>query len=677
MCGICGVWGEVGREPVEAMVAAMHHRGPDDRGVYLGPRGVLGMTRLSIIDTSPAGHQPMSNPEETIWIVYNGEIYNFQSERTLLEAKGYRFSSASDTEVVLRMYEHYGDNFLLRLRGMFALAIYDARRGSGHERLLLARDHLGIKPLLFARAGGRLIFASEMKALLSSGLLEAEIDPVGLRLLLTYGSVYQPRTIVKGIEMLLPAHRLIIEHGVERLERYWSLGLDRKTDLRTRSYEELVDEVVAVLEESVRLQMVSDVPLGAFLSGGVDSTLLVALMARIAGDRIKTFSVGFGAEGAEIDEGNDAEHTARLLGTDHSAVIVRGEDVRNRIEHIAYSLDQPSVDGVNSYFVSLAASRSVTVAISGTGGDELFAGYPWFINMVLDQMRCESAPWKTLAKGLIAAVARQAAFDPLLVKTGGNGLYRARNCAGFVARYSNNYQIFGALKTAKLLIPEIRGATQAGRASHYDLNAIDELAQGSVIERVTGLCLRGYTNNQLLRDIDAVSMAHSLEVRVPFLDPVVVDTALSIPDNAKLRGPNGLSTLPQGTYRETGAKRVLIDAGRELLPKDIDRQAKRGFGMPFNAWLRGPLLEVFLDALDERQLRNRNLLNAREVSVIKNRFLEGDQRWVEPWLLMMLELWCREVLDRAPSAFATERDIPGQYELARPQSGALFLSQPT
>jgi asparagine synthase (glutamine-hydrolysing) len=232
------------------------------------------------------------------------------------------------------------------------------------------------------------------------------------------------------------------------------------------------------------------------------------------------------------------------------------------------------------------------------------------------------------------------------------------------------------LKTAKLLTPELRAATQAGRASHYDLNAIDELAQGSVIERVTGLCLRGYTNNQLLRDIDAVSMAHSLEVRVPFLDPVVVDTALSIPDNAKLRGSNGLST-PQGTYRETGAKRVLIDAGRGLLPKDIDLQAKRGFGMPFNAWLRGPLQEVFLDALDERHLRNRNLLNAPQVSVIKNRFLQGDQRWVEPWLLMMLELWCREVLDRAPSASATERDIPRQYELARPQSGALFLSRST
>lgn len=676
MCGICGVWGEkVEREPVEAMVAALHHRGPDDRGIYLGPHVALGMSRLSIIDLSPAGHQPMSNGAETIWIVYNGEVYNFQSERALLEAQGQSFRSTSDTEVVLRMYEHYGDDFLLRLRGMFALAIYDARRGPGRERLLLARDQLGIKPLLFARAGGRLIFASELKAILASGLINAEIDGVALRLLLTYGSIYQPRTIVRGVEMLLPAHRLIIENGQERIERYWLLATDRRAGLRTKTYDELVEEVAAALEESVRLQMVSDVPLGAFLSGGVDSSLLVAMMTRLAGNRIKTFSVGFEAEGSEIDESHDAEQMALYLGTEHSTVLVRGEEVRDRIEHIAYSLDQPSVDGVNSYFVSLAARRAVTVAVSGTGGDELFAGYPWFINMVLDEMRCRNSPWKALARVILATIARQPAFDPLAVKGGGQGLHRARNCAGFVTRYGNNYQVFGALRTARLLAERPRRQTQAGRALHYDLSALDELAQGSVIERVTGLCLRGYTNNQLLRDIDAVSMAHSLEVRVPYLDTVVVDTALSLPDSAKLRLSNGLSTPSQRTYRESGAKRILIDAGRNLLPKDLDMQPKRGFAMPFNAWLRGPLREVLMDTLDESNLRQRNLLDVGEASAIKNRFLEGDQGWVEPWLLMMLELWCREVLDRAPSALAAKSHLARQWDYTRMRPGALFSSR--
>jgi asparagine synthase (glutamine-hydrolysing) len=652
MCGICGVWGRADRASVEAMVSAMYHRGPDDSGVYFGPDVALGMTRLSILDLSTAGHQPMSNREETVRIVYNGEVYNFQSERRLLEDKGYEFASLSDTEVVLRMYEHYGDDFLLRLRGIFALAIYDARRGPNQERLLLARDQLGIKPLLYAKVGGHLVFASELKALLASGLVKPEIDPIALRMLLTYGSIYQPRTILRGVEMLLPAHRLIIEHGRERTERYWSLGIDRLAHLRERPYEEIVEEVAGVLEESVQLQMVSDVPLGAFLSGGVDSSLLVAMMARVAGSRIKTFSVGFAAEGAGIDESSDAERTARFLGTDHSCVMVRGEDVRDRIQHIAYSLDQPSVDGINSYFVSMAARQSVTVAISGTGGDELFAGYPWFINMVLDQRRHEAAPLKAMAKSLLATVARQPAFDPLLGTRGGSRLQRARGSAGFVTRYGNGYHIFGALRAAKLISPQMRRESQAGRSPYYDLNAIDELSRSSTIERVTGLCLRGYTNNQLLRDIDAVSMAHSLEVRVPFLDYVVVDTALSIPDSAKIGILKGLNVPQEGTYRETGAKRILIDVGRNLLPKDFDMQPKRGFAMPFGPWLRGPLKEVLADTLSDEQLRSRGLLDVGEAVAIRNKFLAGDQNWAEPWLLMMLELWCREVLDSTAESLA-------------------------
>ncbi|HZI47580.1 MAG TPA: asparagine synthase (glutamine-hydrolyzing), partial [Pyrinomonadaceae bacterium] len=317
MCGICGVWGKEDRGAVNRMVAAMHHRGPDDCGVFSDSRASLGMTRLAIIDPTSGGHQPMTTPANDITVIYNGELYNFHTEKALLEKQGFEFSSTSDTEVVLRMYEHYGDDFVKRMRGMFALAIYDRRRGPGRERLLLARDQMGVKPLLYAQVDGRLIFASEIKALLASGLITPEIDPVSLRFLLTYGSVYQPRTIIRGVQMLLPAHRLVIENGRERIERYWSLGLDRDSSLRNRPYEEQVQEVAAVLEESVRLQMVSDVPLGAFLSGGVDSALLVALMARQKGiGRLKTFSVGFEDEGEDIDETDDAELTARHIGTE-------------------------------------------------------------------------------------------------------------------------------------------------------------------------------------------------------------------------------------------------------------------------------------------------------------------------------------------------------------------------
>ncbi len=674
MGGICGIWGADGRQAIEPMVAAMRHRGPDNQGVYHDAKVTLGMNRLAIIDVSAAGHQPMQNRNGTVWIVYDGEVYNFQSERELLEAKGYSFSSSSDTEVVLRMYEHYGDDFVLRLRGMFALAIYDKRRGPGHERLLVARDHLGIKPLLFARVGGRLVFASEIKALLASGLIKPEIDPVALRMLLAYGSVYQPRAILRGVSMLLPAHRIIIEQGKERIERYWSLGVDRRPGLRERPYEELVAEVADVLEESVRLQMVGDRPLGAFLSGGIDSSLLVAMMARMSGHKVKTFSGGFEEEGAAIDESEDAEQTARFLGTDHTRVIIQGTEVHDRIQHIASSLDQPSIDGVNSYFVSLAARQAVTAVISGAGGDALFAPWPWFIiSMALDRMHHQAEPpWRAMARSLLTAIAGLRAFDPLVLwpkayeglwskalrrssmlwnAKNHDRLWNARNRGGFLTKYANVYQIFGALGAARLLSPELRWPAQAGRPPHYDLRMIDELPEGSTIERVSGLTLRGYTNNQILRDIDAVSMAHSLEVRAPYLDPLVADTALSLPDSAKMGDLTKLPAPEQNSYRETGAKRILIDVGRPLLPKDFDLRPKRGFAMPFDSWLRGPLREVLLDTLSEEQIRRRGLLDVQEALAVKNNFLEGTLGWSWPWLLMMLELWCREVLDQPSSAY--------------------------
>jgi asparagine synthase (glutamine-hydrolysing) len=611
------------------------------------------MTRLAIIDTTIGGHQPMHTPDGQITIVYNGELYNFHEQRQLLEARGHDFRSSSDTEVVLGMYEHYGDDFLVRMRGMFALAIYDRRRGPGRERLLLARDQMGIKPVLYARTNGRFIFASEIKALLASGLVEPEVDPIALRLLLTYGSVYQPHTILKRVRMLLPAHRLILENGRERIERYWSLGLDRRAELRSLPYAEQVKELAAVLEESVRLQMISDVPLGAFLSGGLDSSLLVALMARqVTGARVKTFSVGFEQEGSEIDETADAERTARFIGTDHTRVLVRGEDVRDRIRHIAYGLDQPSVDGVNSYFVSLAARQSVTVAISGTGGDELFAGYPWFRQMVLEAQRWRGQAWKGFARAALAPAVRMTLFDELPPGRVRNRVEQLRYTTDFRTRYVGTYNIFGSEGAARLLAPPLRAQAGAGRSAYYDLGDTDELSQGSALERVTGVCLRGYTTNQLLRDIDAVSMAHSLEVRVPYLDPVVADLALSLPDLAKMGAPEAAGSPEVMSYREAGTKRILLDVARPLLPEGFDLLPKRGFGMPFDSWLRGPLNEVLHEALSDDRVRSRGLLDPVEVATVKSQFLGGWRNWSRPWVLMMLELWLQEVVDRPRNSMA-------------------------
>jgi asparagine synthase (glutamine-hydrolysing) len=619
MCGICGTFGRHDDPNIEAMVSAMSHRGPDDSGIFRESGIALGMTRLAIIDTTKAGHQPMSNDDHSVWIVYNGETYNYLEEREDLIKKGHSFKSTSDTEVVLRMYEVYGDDFLLRMRGIFALAIYDKRRGQGRERLLLARDHLGVKPLLFARTGGRIVFASEIKALLASDILTPEIDPIALQLLLNFGSIYQPHTILRGVNMLLPAHCLIVEQGSERLERYWSLGIDRRPDLRTQPYETLVTEVRDILKDSVRHQLVSDVPLGAFLSGGIDSSVLVAIMMELTNHRVRTFSVGFEEEGADIDESGDAQMTADFLGTNHTHVLVTGKDVCHHLRHFASSLDQPSVDGINSYFVSMAARQGVTR---------------------------QNNPVKAMTRSILASIAQRHILDPLLLRRSGAKIQRFRNCSGFLTRYATNHWIFDPCDTARLLSPEFLNSAQAGGSGGYDLSSMDELYGGSTIERVTGLCLRGYTNNQLLRDIDAVSMAHSLEVRVPYLDPWVIDTVLSLPDTSKLGSMDQLPSNERKTYRETGAKRILIDAGRQYLPKDFDVQPKRGFSMPFDIWLKGDLREVLLETLSENNIRRRGIFGAKEAMAVREGFLEGHLSWTQPWLLMVLELWCQEVLDK-------------------------------
>ena len=527
---------------------------------------------------------------------------------------------------------------------MFALAIYDRRRGPGRERLLLARDQFGVKPLLYTTTGGRLIFASEIKALLASGLVKPEIDPEGLRTLLTFGSVYQPRTIIRGVEMLLPAHRMIVENGKRTVERYWSLSASRQNEFKRGSYQELVAEVAHSLGESVTCQLVSDVPLGAFLSGGVDSSLLVAMMAQQASRKVKTFSVGFESEGAHLDETDEAERTARFIGTDHSRILVTGTELRERIKHIAWSLDQPSVDGVNSYFVSKAARQAVTVAISGSGGDELFAGYPSFIFMTTDQRRRRTNPLESIARSLIASIAQHRAFDRYMPFASGDVIARGRGLAGFMTRYGNMTGVFGALGASRLISAELKNEARVGSSLDQDLNPLDEMSQGTTIQRVSGLSLRGYNNNQLLRDTDAVSMAHSLEVRVPFLDPIVADVALSLPDSAKL-GDRFLSLPGQYSYSESGAKRILFDAGRHILPPDFDSQAKRGFDMPFGSWLKGSLREVLMDTLCDQQVKERGLLNVVEVAKVRDQVGRADFLWTRPWLLMMLELWCREVLD--------------------------------
>lgn len=640
MCGICGVFSGGAQAFVEAMVAAMRHRGPDDQGTFADDSIAMGMTRLAVIDISFSGHQPMSSDDSNVWIVYNGETYNFLAERQLLENKGYRFSSGTDSEVVLKMYLQYGDSFLERMRGMFALAIYDRRRGNGRERLLLARDQIGVKPLLYSESRRGLVFASEMKGILASGLVDTTVDRDSLWFLLTYGSVPQPRTILREVRMLLPGHRFVVEAGTSRLERYWALKDALPSTTEVADYNEQVRRVREQLEAAVAEQLVSDVPIGAFLSGGIDSTALVALMAKTMGARVKTFSIGFAAEGRHLDETDEAGRVAGLLGTDHHRIEIRAADVRDRLADFVRGLDQPSVDGLNSYLVSSFAAKHVTVAISGTGGDELFAGYPWFGNVARS-----AAAGSGLRDQIVTRTSQVLSRLPLGCFPKGMA---SRAFGRIIAQRSISAVFFRQLQIenylqARSLLVGPAGRTLCFSQAEKAFALADELSDSSsLIARLSALCLRSYLVNQLLRDIDAVSMASSLEVRVPFLDVRLTGLALSLPDGFKLG--NARNARPGSSYRQSGAKRVLIDAVRDLLPPDIDLQPKRGFSMPLDNWLRGPLAEICEDVLSRHSTAARGILDPAGVEAVLRRFVAQGGSWVNVWVLIIFELWCREVL---------------------------------
>jgi asparagine synthase (glutamine-hydrolysing) len=621
------------------MLAALVHRGPDDQGMFSDERVTLGHRRLSIIDTSRAGHQPMACADGTIQIVFNGEIYNFKSERDALVARGRSFHTRTDTEVILALYETYGIAFLSRLRGIFALAIYDRRGGPKREKLLLARDHFGVKPLLYSERSGTILFASELKALLASGLVSKEVSCGALRQLLSLGSVYQPDTLVAGVKALPSAHYLLADRNGTRIERYWGYKNDRIAGLRQKSYQDQVAAFREALKESVRLQMVADVPVGAFLSGGVDSSLIVALMAQIAGGRVKTFSVGFEQGANAIDESHEAAIVARHLATDHTRVLVGSQEAVAHLHQFVRGLDQPSVDGFNSYFVSYAASQAVTVSLSGTGSDEIFLGYPWFAHMRARFGDSPIAPPKSGTQSwlfrLFSGASSHESDDD--------------SVSEFRQAFGGLYHCYGPDWADKLLAPE-RRAGSPYRRFDQDLAACDELRSGAVLDRAGVLCLNSYTRNQLLRDIDACSMTHSLEVRVPFMDPVIADFALSLPISAKLNA-NERTLDPNASYDESGVKRIVCDVARKYLPAGLfSQRSKKGFSLPFEDWLRGPLAGLMSDMLSRDATIASGLFDPDAVGQVRQEFLAGRRPWSHPWLLMITEMWMRDVVRASASA---------------------------
>jgi asparagine synthase (glutamine-hydrolysing) len=640
MCGIGGivVWPERSlgdmHERLAAMARVMAHRGPDDQGIQISADDRVGLVnrRLAIRDRTPAGHMPMSNGDGSVWITYNGEIYNAESLRTELEGENYRFHSHSDTEVILHGYEAWGLDVVSRLRGMFAFAILDTRQPSGERspselpgrpRLLLARDQMGIKPLYYTWTPDAFAFASEVKGLLASGLVGKEIDAGGLCGYLLMGSVPNPLTIYEDVAALPPASFLCISPDFPQNRQpttYWRLPVDSVEPSEPIG---AVESIRALLAESVRIRLVSDVPLGAFLSGGLDSSSVVALMRQATGGPIRTCSMVFDEAG--YSEAFYARTVAGSVESDHFERVVRAQDVAEEFDQILRAMDQPSVDGVNTYFVSQTARQAgLTVALSGLGGDELFGGYPNTFGQVPQVLRGLRAArlvpgGAAMTRAALGLMPRRHRWSNLR-----DGLARP---ASLASAYFARRGLFSPSDVQALVTPEL---WQEGRQTFDPVQHIAERAEG-VSERqghdphsfewVSRAELGTYTHDQLLRDTDVMSMAHSLEVRVPLLDVDLVEAMLRLPTTAKTNGPGPKPLLSQ----------VMAD---RLPPVVLRRNDKKGFTFPMEPWLRGPLQPQALAALDAVQAQG--WLQAGAARHVFHRYRDRQVHWSRFWALVAL-----------------------------------------
>jgi asparagine synthase (glutamine-hydrolysing) len=649
MCGIAGIWNHPtveAQRSLTAMLRAQRHRGPDGQGTLSYPGGAAGMVRLALVDLSERGQQPLWSIDRQVAIVFNGEMYNFREQRAKLAARGYPFHSACDTEVVLALYLERGEAFLEQVRGMFALAIFDWRGGPKERTptLLLARDPFGIKPLYLAQSDGGLVFASELKALLASGLVAPTIDTHAVADFLALGFVVQPRTILRAVRQFDPGTLQVLRPDAPaRQRRFWSMPAARP---RTESLADAAARLRSELDESVRLHALADVPMGAYLSGGVDSTAVVSLMhAHVP--RLRTFTLKF-VDVPGRDEADEAAATAHRLGCDHTAVEVTGADVAAALPRFVRDLDQPSKDGLNTWLISRAAARDVKGVLSGVGGDEWFAGY----NVVRRMVRGDRARSRALVR-MAGNLAHQ------LVTWVPDGHWR-RRVASFsgrrspVATWLQSHGVFSAKAAARLAGARLPDAWQ----EHELVESLRANAPGSEPESVLDMACRldtgVFMQSQLLRDSDATTMAHSLELRVPLVDTRIAELARSCSPEHKINA-NGRGV---GTYDSSGAKRVLIEAVRDLLPADLGSRQKRGFVLPFEHWMARELRPALEEASHPRTVAARGLLDPTMVAKLHAGRDGGEPGLVYPrlWTLAVLELWCREVLDsRVSTASAAER----------------------
>jgi asparagine synthase (glutamine-hydrolysing) len=610
MCGIAGFVGRAADGPDAAdrlrrMCDAIRHRGPDDSGYHVGPGVAIGMRRLSIIDVA-GGHQPMVNEDGTVHVVFNGEIYNYQQLRARLLAGRHRLTTSSDTETLVHLYEDHGPALARELRGMFGFAIWDDRR----SRLLVARDRLGIKPLYYWPTSDGVAFASELRALVTLPGFPRAIDPDAVIDYMAVGYVPEPRTIFAGVHKLSPGHLLewTRESGV-RIERYWSPAVAENNGITEA---EAIEETRRLLDESVRIHLLSEVPLGAFLSGGIDSSGVVATMARMSDQPVRTFSIGF--QEREFDESRYAAEVARALGTKHTQLVVR-PDAELLFDQVARALDEPFADpsALPTFLVSHLARRDVTVALSGDGGDELFGGYTRYFELN------GAKPLPAIARSMLRSVALRLPH----VTYGRNRLLSLG--ATMRGRYAGTVALPVREAEGGLLRDDV-----ASRAVPFE-NTLDRwFDAGSTRDFMTQLMMvdvQSYLPGDILTKVDRMSMAHSLEARVPLLDNEVAEFALSLPPSLK--------------FRDGVGKWVLRRALADRVPDTVFTRPKQGFDVPLRDWFRGPLAHR-LAALADRSSSIYEFVEPRAVERVVQEHRVGRRDHARTiWRLLMLDQWMR------------------------------------
>ena len=630
MCGIAGVvdldtrnaaW-PAAAERVRAMCGVMRHRGPDDEGIHV-ERGVgLGMRRLSIIDLA-TGHQPISNEDGTVHVVFNGEIYNYRELRVQLEADGHRFRTTSDTETIVHGYEAWGEGVFARLRGMFGIAIWDGRR----RTLLLGRDRAGIKPLYYAEAAGRLFFGSEAKCLLVNPEVDRTPDPAAIDHYLAYLYTPRDRAIFRGMRKLPPGHYLTVRDGRVESVRYWQLPAS--TSLFSGSETDALDALERTTSDAVRSHLVSDVPLGAFLSGGIDSTVVVACMARAMGRPVKTFAIGF--DDPAFDELPHARRVAEYLGTEHHELVVR-PDAASILDRLIWHFDEPFADvsAIPTWYVSQMAAQHVTVVLSGDGGDELFGGYDRYYRPHPNVARFDRHVPR-VGRALAAATWRRLPHGA----RGKNFLrHVARDPQG---RYLDSVTFFHADERRALLAPDVRSALGSWDAETYFKGPFARLHGMPLGAQMMAFDFETYLPEDCLTKVDRMSMAHSIESRVPLLDAHVIDFAASLPVDLKLRDGGGKYLLKQLAYR--------------LVPRPLLDRPKQGFAVPVGSWFKGSLRDTFGDVISSQAARERGYFNHRFVDRILAEHLSGKRdHALRLWQLLVFELWHRQYVDAAAIA---------------------------